>query len=85
MSDDRAIPLAYLADMKWVDENYVQLLSEYENLWVAVVDGQVAAACPGLGQAKRLAAKRTGKVSREIYAEFMAGGSAGYGTGAPLV
>ena len=68
----------YAADIRWVETHYSELHRKHENMWVAVVDGEVAAACPGLAQARRLAAERTGRDPDRIYAEYMCGELAVY-------
>ena len=82
MSETTTITPEYAADIRWVEAHYAELLRTYENMWVAVVNGAVAAACPGLAKARRLAAGKTGKDPNSIYAEFMCGESAVYGTSA---
>ena len=79
MSETTTIPPEYKADMQWAFEHTTELHSKYENLWVAIVRGEVVAAGPDLGPVEDLAARRTGRDTREIYVELVEDGCAVYG------
>ena len=63
----------FYKDVDWKDAHLAELSELYPNQWIAVWDEQVVAAKPGLGQAKREAARKTGKDEREISAFYIFG------------
>ncbi|MDP6118014.1 MAG: DUF5678 domain-containing protein [Planctomycetota bacterium] len=73
------IPDDYLADMRWAREHSTELHEQFLDMWVAVVDQEVVASSQELGQAKTLAAERTGRKPEEVYVEFIDSPFAIYG------
>ena len=75
MSQQTIIPKHFLEASRWVEKNSQLVADRYEGQWIAVLNGQVVAAGPDLGRVEDAAAKRTGRDTRDIYVEFVDGGS----------
>ncbi len=79
MAENVDIPDAYVADMRWAREHSAELHEQFRDVWVAVAGQKVVASSPELGQAKALAAERTGREPEEVYVEFIDSPFAIYG------
>ena len=75
MSQQAVIPKHFIAAARWVEKNSQHVADRYEGQWIAVLDGQVVAAGPDLGLVEDNAAQRTGRDTKDIYVEFVDGGS----------
>jgi len=74
MSSAPPIPLpapAYLANCRWIETQFDQLMQQYRDQWIAVDQGRVVATGPALGQVAAQA-RRIG-ASPDVAFEFMAG------------
>lgn len=63
----------FFDDMKWADENYLELRKKYSDQWIAVADRQVIGFGKDLAKVKEDAARKTGR--KEIALVFVECGS----------
>jgi phage gp37-like protein len=73
------VPAWYWEDVRWAGEHASELHDKYRNRWVAIVNKEVVAASRSLGQATRLAVKKTGRKAEDIFVEFVDSGLSVYG------
>ncbi|HID86643.1 MAG TPA: hypothetical protein EYP55_04595 [Anaerolineae bacterium] len=51
----------YWEDQEWALDHYTELMAQYLDQWVAVVNKQVVAAGEGIKEARRVAKEKTGE------------------------
>ncbi|NIM16522.1 MAG: hypothetical protein GTO45_31300 [Candidatus Aminicenantes bacterium] len=66
------LPKRFWEDKEWVFEHYSELLEEYANMWIAVLNKKIIGASSDLGKVEEIKAK-TGK--KHIPVIFLEDGS----------
>ena len=60
-------PREYWEDSKWASEHFTEIVKEYPNQWVAIVDKKVVAAGGMIAEVEREATEKTGRDEFPIY------------------
>ena len=58
-----ATPKSYWEDTKWANENFTDIVRQYPNLWVAIVDKKVVAAGKVISEVRKIAQQKTNQKS----------------------
>ncbi len=59
-------PKEYWEDSDWANEHFSEIVKEYPNLWVVVVNKKVVAAGKVISEIERIAEEKTGRKSFPI-------------------
>jgi hypothetical protein len=65
----------FLEDMKWGEENYSELMREYPDKWVAIVDKKIVGVGRSISEAEKEAYKKTGIEIKRIPVIFVERGA----------
>ena len=57
----------YWEDSKWASDHFTEIVKEYANQWVAIVDKKVVAAGRTIAEVEKAAAEKTGRQEFPIY------------------
>ncbi|MBI3921686.1 MAG: hypothetical protein HY318_09735 [Armatimonadetes bacterium] len=79
MEKEDTVPQWYWDDLEWASEHSTELHQKYHDVWVAIVDKQVAAAARTIRQARKIASQKTGRRPEDIPVEFIESGIVVYG------
>lgn len=60
-------PEDYWEDNKWASENFAEIVREYPDQWVAIVDKKVIAAGKTIAEVEEITAEKTGRNEFPIY------------------
>jgi hypothetical protein len=60
-------PIEYWEDSKWASEHFTEIVKEYPNQWVAIVDKKVVAAGRTIAEVEKKATEKTGRDEFPIY------------------
>jgi hypothetical protein len=60
-------PDEYWEDSKWASEHFGEIVKEYPNQWVAIVDKKVVAAGRTIAEVEKAATEKTGRDDFPIY------------------
>ncbi len=71
MTEKNAIPKAYWENSKWAREHAIELYQQYEDVWIAIADKQVMAVGSDPVGVRKTAARKTGRLTCEIFVEFI--------------
>lgn len=80
MTEKNAIPKAYWENSQWAWEHSTELYQQYEDVWIAIADKQVMAVSSDPVGVRKIAARKTGRLTSEIFVEFIESGLTIYGT-----
>lgn len=58
-----ATPKSYWEDSKWANENFTDIVKQYPNLWVAIVNKKVVAAGKIISEVRKIAQQKTNQKS----------------------
>jgi len=64
-------PKEFWDDLKWGREHYSELVREYSDKWVAIVDGKVVSAGESIKRVEAEAEKNTGRPKDKIPVMFV--------------
>ena len=60
-------PKEYWEDSKWANEHFTEIVKEYPNQWVAIVNKEVVAAGGTITEVEKKATEKTGQDEFPIY------------------
>ncbi len=60
-------PQTYWEDSKWANEHFGEIVREYPDQWVAIVNQKVAASGKTISEVERIVFKMTGSIEFPIY------------------
>lgn len=60
-------PKEYWEDSKWANEHFTEIVREYPDQWVAIVDKKVVAAGRTIAEVEKIAIEKTGRDEFPIY------------------
>ena len=60
-------PADYWEDSKWASENFTEIVKEYPDQWVAIVDKRVVAAGKTIAEVEEVCRIKTGRKDVPIY------------------
>lgn len=60
-------PREYWDDSKWASEHFTQIVKEYPDQWVAIVDKRVVAAASSITEVEKKGSELTGRDEFPIY------------------
>ena len=60
-------PDEYWEDSKWASEHFSEIVKEYPNQWVAIVDKKVVASGRTIAEVEKAATEKTGRDDFPIY------------------
>ncbi len=55
-------PQEYWDDSKWANENITEIVREYPNLWVAIVDKKIVTSGKIISEVRKIAYKKTNRI-----------------------
>jgi len=60
-------PIEYWEDSKWANEHFTEIVKEYPNQWVAIVNKKVVAAGKTIAEVEKKGTEKTGRDEFPIY------------------